>query len=294
MTRFARTLALAGALFATLIARPASAFPETWPNGEALARVQGEPVSFPSFSPFTPADMADPADRIPTPSVATFFKPTATGKTPAVVLLHGSSGVQSARELTYARQFAAMGIAALVVNSFAARRERGTGFVDRLLNITESMMLADAYAGLGWLAARPDVDPERIAVVGFSYGALVSLLAAQEQVARIFAPAGPRFAGHVAFYAPCIAIFDDRTTTGRPVLMLAGDEDEIVTPERCDTAATNLRAGGSAVEVIRYPGAYHQWDGAWSGPRRIGRTLDGCRLRVAWTAACTTATPCCR
>ncbi len=142
-------------------------------------------------------------------------------------------------------------------------------------------MLADAYAGLGWLAARPDVDPERIAVVGFSYGALVSLLAAQEQVARIFAPAGPRFAGHVAFYAPCIAIFDDRTTTGRPVLMLAGDEDEIVTPERCDTAATNLRAGGSAVEVIRYPGAYHQWDGAWSGPRRIGRTLDGCRLRVA-------------
>jgi dienelactone hydrolase len=255
---------------------------ETWPDPERLSGIAGESVNFPSFSPFTPADMADAEARAPTPSVATYFKPrtNSPAPAPAVVLLHGSSGVQSARELTYARQLAAMGVGALVIDSFAARRERGTGFIDRLLNITESMMLADAYAGLGWLAARPDIDRERIAVVGFSYGALVSLLAAQDQAARIFSPAGPRFAGHVAFYAPCIAAFDDRTTTGRPVLMLAGDEDEIVTPERCDTAATNLRAGGSEVQVIRYPGAYHQWDGAWSGPRRIGRTLDGCRLRV--------------
>jgi dienelactone hydrolase len=281
MIRLTRTLRLAAACVVSLIAHSAPAFPQAWPDGESLARIQGEAVSFPSFSPFTPADMADTAERVPTPSVATFFKPNTTGKAPAIVLLHGSSGVQSARELTYARQFAAMGVAALVVDSFAARRERGTGFIDRLLNITESMILADAYAGLGWLGARPDIDPERIAVVGFSYGALVSLLAAQDQVARIFAPGGQRFAGHVAFYAPCIAVFDDRTTTGKPVLMLAGDEDEIVKPERCDTAAANLRAGGSEVQVIRYPGAYHQWDGAWSGPRRIGRTLDGCRLRVA-------------
>ncbi len=280
MIRLARTLLLASAAFASMIAGPAPSFAEGWPEGEALARITGEAVTFPSFSPFTPADMADPAERVPTPSVATFFKPNATGKVPAVVLLHGSSGVQSARELTYARQFAAMGIASLVVDSFAARRDRGTGFIDRLLNITESMMLADAYAGLGWLAARPDIDPQRIAVVGFSYGALVSILAAQDQIARTFSPNGLRFAGHSAYYAPCIAVFDDVKSTGRPVLILAGDEDEIVTPERCDTAAANLRAGGAEVEVIRYPGAYHQWDGAWSGPRRIGRTLDGCRLRV--------------
>lgn len=282
MIRLAHTLALVAACLAALIVRPAPAFPEAWRDGEALARIQAEPVSFRSFSPFTPADMASPDERVPMLAVATFFKaqPAQFPKSSAVVILHGSSGVQSARELTYARQFAAMGTAALVIDSFAARRERGTSFIDRLLNITESMILADAYAGLGWLAARPDIDPERIAVIGFSYGALVSLLAAQEQVARTFALSGPRFAGHVAFYAPCIAVFDDRTTTGKPVLMLAGDQDEIVTPERCNTAAVNLRAGGSDVEVIRYPEAYHQWDGAMSGPRRIGRTLDGCRLRV--------------
>ena len=59
-----------------------------------------------------------------------------------------------------------------------------------------------------------------------------------------------------------------------------GAEDELVRPERCEAAAEDLRAGGSPAQVIVYPGAYHQWDGGWPGPRRIGRSLDGCRLRV--------------
>jgi dienelactone hydrolase len=277
--RALRPLVLLVAL--ALAAVPARAAFETWPDPDGLVGVSGESVSFPSFSPFTPADMAEPEARAPTSAVATYFKPRApAAQAPAVVLLHGSSGVQSARELTYARQLASMGVGALVIDSFAARRERGTGFIDRLLNITESMILADAYAGLGWLSARSEIDSRRVAVIGFSYGALVSILAAQEQVARLFSIDGLRFAGHVAYYGPCIAAFDDPAATGRPVLILAGDKDEIVSPERCDSAAAALRAGGSEVEVIRYPDAYHQWDGAWSGPRRIGRTLDGCRLRV--------------
>jgi len=61
-----------------------------------------------------------------------------------VIMLHGSGGLLWPRERTYGAQFAAMGITALAVDSFAARRDRATSFVDRLLNITESMLLADA------------------------------------------------------------------------------------------------------------------------------------------------------
>jgi dienelactone hydrolase len=109
---------------------------------------------------------------------------------------------------------------------------------------------------------------------------MAALYAAQEQVARVFAPDELRFAGHAAFYAPCIAQFEEKRTTGKPVLILMGAEDEIVSHGRCESAANDLRAGGATVEMIVYPGAYHQWDGGWSGPRRIGRSLDGCRLRV--------------
>lgn len=262
---------------------PAHALPLVWPEGAEIADTPGEPVTFPSRSPFTLADAADPELSPPTAAVATFFRPTDAPpghRAPAVVMLHGSGGVLSAREMTYGRQFAAMGVAALVIDAFAARRDRATGFIDRLMNITEAMLLADAYAGLHWLAQRADIDPGRVALVGFSYGGMAALYAAQEQVARVFAPDELRFAGHAAFYAPCIAQFEEKRTTGKPVLILMGAEDEIVSHGRCESAANDLRAGGATVEMIVYPGAYHQWDGGWSGPRRIGRSLDGCRLRV--------------
>jgi dienelactone hydrolase len=270
-------------LIAAVLPGSAFAVTFTWPDADAMPGLRGEAVSFPTRSPFTLADVADPERSPETTAVGTFFRaagPVAPRSVPAVIMLHGSGGVLSAREMTYGRQFAAMGVAALVIDAFAARRDRAMSFTDRLLNITEAMMMADAYAGLRWLVGRPEIDPDRVALVGFSYGGMASLYAAYEQVANAFSPAGPRFAGHAAFYPPCIAQFENVRTTGHPVMILMGSEDELVSHARCEAAAEELRAGGSEAQVIVYPGAYHQWDGGWFGPRRIGRTLDGCRLRV--------------
>jgi dienelactone hydrolase len=203
---------------------------------------------------------------------------------PAVVLLHGSGGVLASRELTYAPQLARMGVAALVVDSFGARRDRGTEFIERVLNITETMMLADAYSGLGFLATRPEIDPRRVVLTGFSYGAMATMYALYAQVANKLAPPLPngerlRFAGHVAFYGPCIARFDDSRTTGAPLLMLIGGRDAITDQGRCAEIAADLRRGGSRVDTIVYPEAVHQWDGAFA-PRLIGRNLAGCSFRV--------------
>src|SRR5256886_4507199 len=88
-----------------------------------------------------------------------------------------------------------------------------------------------------------------------------------------------RFAGHVAFYGPCIARFDDSRTTGAPLLMLIGGRDAITDQGRCAEIAADLRRGGSRVDTIVYPEAVHQWDGAFA-PRLIGRNLAGCSFRV--------------
>ena len=61
--------------------------------------------------------------------------------------------------------------------------------------------------------------------------------------------------------------------------MLIGGDDKIVDQSRCAEIAADMRAGGSRVETIVYPGAVHQWDGAFA-PRLIGRNLAGCSLRV--------------
>ncbi|WP_236025022.1 dienelactone hydrolase family protein [Arenibaculum pallidiluteum] len=290
-------LGIAGAILALLLvlAAPGNAAPGAagaapgqvsldgpWPEARPGAGIEGQAVTFPSRSPFMPADMADPTAAPETMAMGTLFLPP--GDTPArslaaVVLLHGSGGVLAARELTYGAQLARMGVAALVVDSFAARRDLATGFVQRILEITESMIVADAYAGLRYLAGLPTVDPGRVALVGFSYGGMAAMYALNAGVAGLMAPDGLRFAAHASFYGPCIARFEDTRTTGAPMLMLWGDADELIDAARCETVATEMREGGSRVETRVYAGAVHQWDGPW-GRRPTGRLLTNCRFAV--------------
>lgn len=254
-----------------------------WPDLASVGDIPWVAVTWPSHSPFSPEDIgAGPEDDPPTVAHGRLYVPPgkhAARSVPAVVLLHGSGGILPSRELTYAPQLAQMGVAALVVDSFGARRERGTAFIDRLLNITETMMLADAYAGLAFLAARPEIDQRRVILTGFSYGAMATMYGLYAQVADKLAPDGLRFAGHVGFYGPCIARFEDNRTTGAPVLMLLGGADEITDQGRCAQVAADLQAGGSRVETVVYPGAVHQWDGGFDR-RPIGRNLAGCALVV--------------
>jgi hypothetical protein len=48
---------------------------------------------------------------------------------------------------------------------------------------------------------------------------------------------------------------------------------------RCAESALDLRLGGSSVEITTYPGAVHQWDGAFER-RLIGNNLKACRFQV--------------
>src|SRR5947199_6972735 len=240
---------------------------EPWPDPALLADIPGIPDSWPSTSPFAPEDIGT-RDATPTTAIGRLYLPPgpqAARSVPAVILLHGSGGILPSRELTYAPQLARMGVAALVVDSFGSRRDRGTEFIERILNITETMALADAYSGLAFLAGHSEIDPRRVVLTGFSYGAMATMYALYAQVADKLAPPLPngerlRFAGHVAFYGPCIARFDDSRTTGAPLLLLIGGRDAITDQGRCAEVANDLRRGGSRVDTIVYPEAVHQGD----------------------------------
>ena len=254
---------------------------EIWPAVDA-SLPRGQTVSIESADPFTLRAAA--ADEAPARTIAAdLFLPeqaSPEAPVPAVVLLHGAGGIQQVREVAYARQLAAQGVAAVVIDVFGNRRDIATGFTDRVLNITEAMYLADAYAALGYLDDRPDVDGDRVALIGFSYGGMATLYAAYQQTAEAYRPDGPWFAGHVAYYAPCLASFDRNRTTGAPILMMWGSGDRIVDPDRCDMTIAELRDGGSAVDTLVFDGAYHQWDGHFTTPRTIGRDLSPCSFRV--------------
>lgn len=259
-----RPLFLAAALiFAATSAAAKLSETEPWPADGP----RGERVNIESSSPFVPSDIgAAPAAE----ARLTYYPPagaSAANPAPAVILLHGASGVTDGREGRTARAFAAQGVGAVVVDVFGARG--GGSFRERLLNITETMALADAFAAKRFLDAQPEVDAARTALIGFSYGGMSTIYASYAQVAAAFG--APPFAAHVAFYGPCIARFEEPATTGAPILMLWGDRDAIMDPDACAVLAEDLRGGGSSVEVIRYD-AGHRWDGRggrWNAPVHI-------------------------
>lgn len=268
----------AGLLLSAPLAAQSPQFESPWP----APRLEGERVAFPTTTPFALTDAADPTLETRDAKATLFLPPeaTAAAPVPAVILLHGAGGLMHDREMAYGAQLAQQGVAALAIDSFGARRDMAQGFLQRLMAVTEVALLADAFAGLSYLQSLPEVDADRVALVGFSYGAMASVLAAYEQVSQAFLPDGPRFAAHVGFYGPCIVRLEQPTTTGAPVLLLWGSGDAIVRAERCAEVMDDLESGGSEVTRIVYPNALHQWDGGRTTPWRAPRNLANCRYLV--------------
>lgn len=221
--------------------------------------VSFEHVRIPTANPFVLRDV--PGVSATVPMAAELYSPVgAEPPFPAVVVSEGLGGVKTSRERRYGRFLAEHGFVALVVDSFKTRGYENAAHPIRAINVTESMMLADAFAGLSWLAERPDVDRERIYNIGFSYGGMIVLLTAYEQIRRHFIASDDKFAGHVSYYGPTVPRLEDYTTTGAPIAILNGELDNNFHPGRLDLIATDLKNGGSAVENVVYPDTYHQWD----------------------------------
>lgn len=192
-------------------------------------------------------------------------------KLAAVVILHGSSGVDSRGDF-YERALNAQGIATLQIDMWQARGV--TGIANR--PAAPILTYPDAFSALAFLAARPDIDPDRIGVLGFSWGGVVSLAAAEQLYAGEFG-GGRRFAAHVANYPVCWganntsipALYPpaDKGTqflhlTGAPVLIQIGSKDSYDNgTAHCVALADAVNpSNGNVVSVNQYPGATHAWD----------------------------------
>jgi dienelactone hydrolase len=188
--------------------------------------------------------------------------PVADSRIPAVVICHGSDGVDG-RGQFHAAALNARGVATLEVDMWAARGN-SRGAAARPSSPVET--LPDAFGALGFLRHQPEIDPTRIGVMGFSWGGVVTLLASTRRHAAIMAPE-PGFAAHTALYPVCWAYgrvpalsLADRT--GAPILIQTGDEDAYDPPGAPERLVGALRRDGSPGEVthIHHPGAGHGFD----------------------------------
>lgn len=204
----------------------------------------------------------------PVQVTAEIYWPAATGPVPALVIHHGSGGVSDSREGRFAREIVAMGVAAVVIDSFKPRGVSST--VQDQSAVTGQDFNLDALMALKALGANSRINRAKIGITGFSKGGTSSLMAAHEQqVVAAGIPAGLRYALHVPFYPSCGIQYYRPQTSGAPIYMLLGGADTYVGFEPCQTYGEALRAADARIEVTVFPNAPHGFDGgrAYFDPR---------------------------
>jgi dienelactone hydrolase len=180
---------------------------------------------------------------------------------PAIIVVHALGGYRDANEGFVAAELRKAGFATLTYDSFAARGTTGAALQGSSGYLPTGV--ADAYAALRLLSGEPRIDPDRIAIIGFSYGAEVAHLTAFETLRSALNPGPGRFAAHVAFYPGGTfgAIAEANAYTGSPVLMLLGERDDNLPVAKIEAYLAYARAAGTPapIETVIYPGAYHAW-----------------------------------
>lgn len=182
-------------------------------------------------------------------------------RVPAVVFLHGDAGALSNQPI-WIETLNALGVAVLTVDSFSGR-----GYLSRTPGIVIDGNLpgsvartVDAYRALAMLAQHPRIDARRIALMGVSSGARVTINAAMKRFAAPLAPAGAGYAAFVALYPPCNLRLIGETELTAPLQIHHGAADTITRPEFCRAYVERLRAAGHRAEFFEYAGARHGYD----------------------------------
>lgn len=162
-----------------------------------------------------------------------------SGRIPAVWSIPGMDGFKEANVAMYGDRWLSRGIAVLTLE--------GPGqYESAVLGIHVSMpnWLAAGRAVMDWMAARPELDPARIGVVGSSFGSFFGTIAAANE---------PRFRA-CAVSATCLepgchTIFEEASPTFKKRFMyMSGYTDEAAFDEFCQTLTWEGHA-----EKIRVP-----------------------------------------
>lgn len=191
-----------------------------------------------------------------------FEKPSTMGPFPVVIVLHSCSGYYANMAggslpgwVVFLQQ---QGYATFKFDSFTAR---GQSEVCANNAVTAGDRAGDVLAAASLLAGRPDVRPDRIAVIGFSHGGGTAVYVARDHMElrplrAQLAARGGRLVASVGLYPGCGSPEGNPVIV--PLLALSGGLDDWTPAARC-VALANMPAN-RLMTIQVYPTAYHACD----------------------------------
>jgi len=196
------------------------------------------------------------------------FKPAGQGPFPALVALHGCSGLFTKsgrfqrRDWDWAKRLQNFGYVVLFPDSLTPR---GMEEICTRKDIGGTMPFRerprDAYGTLRWLHSQPFVRKNRIGLLGWSNGGttVLSTINARSRAK----PDGltDDFRVAVAFYPGCRSIEQNVNWTAHiPLTILIGEADDWTPASPCASLVNRVCREGAPVEIVTYPEAHHAFD----------------------------------
>jgi dienelactone hydrolase len=189
------------------------------------------------------------------------FKPAAAGPFPGVVFMTGCGGLndplETAMEKVVIDHLLAKGVATLLVDPFTPRNEP-EGICANLNKETFVQYATrggnDAVAAVKLLKSMAGIDPNRVFLQGYSFGAISSLFAMDPKTPSAH---DAKVAGLVAYYPFCY----DNVEFSAPTLVLIGDKDDWTPASRCQAVK-----GKPNLEIVIFPGATHAFNMPFDKP----------------------------
>lgn len=219
--------------------------PPAPPQDKALQAPKEEKVEMSGgFSPVLQIPVTDSATKS---VMGALFEPEGTGPFPAVILLSGCGGWETAFDVGVVRRVNAdylpKRIAVLVLDSLRPRGVKNICANDQAMMQAIDYRAEDAYAAMRWLAERSEIDKNHIFLQGYSHGAMSAI----EAIGPKADSHKQKFAGVIAFFPYCFG--PEKFSV--PTIILVGEKDDWTPANRCQI----LRSKN--LEVVIYPDATH-------------------------------------
>ena len=218
-------------------------------SAEELLRIEGGP----SLLDLIRQRQARERGETPVTSTETIdaylSRPDGSGRFPAIVYLHGCSGLSEKTRHRVADLMTGWGYVTLAVDSLASR-----GIAESCDRDMWSRK-GDALGALRYLSGLGFVDQDRIALIGASQGGGIGLQIASARAVN--APEQPKFRAVVAYYPPCRLAAEQLTL---PALILIGEVDDWTPAGDCESWMQRRAGRGAPVKLVVYPRAYHAFD----------------------------------
>ena len=223
------------------------------------------------------------------------FAPSGSAPFPAVILLHGCGGWWGGNITGWGGFLAEHGYYVVAIDSFTPRgtTEICTGLESAgraqggKSSVGVATRIQDAYGAFDYLAKLPDVDPTKIAAMGFSHGATTALVGVQIGAPGFYdrKPAEV-FAAAVALYPHCPYSFGDGLARHAPSLVLEAEDDNWVGGGHCDGWAKRLSTANAPIRYYEIEDATHAFDlFSWRGqPVRPQTNPWGYEIVPNWEA----------